>query len=145
MKGSLDVGCGTYSYEITPAPKTAPVPPTPKLQCTPLSSEFFVTDDGIYQHIKDFCSNIHGLGPVLGGSKYPQLYNDKTPDLVIIEATFDGDGKNYVSQASEEDCNVAIKQLLDSCKGVDGKNQFKSWNRGTFIMLGSLPPTTKIY
>lgn len=127
LKSSINVGCGTYSYEITSPPKPAPEPQDPVFHCNPTNSPNYASYDSI--NYQDFCKNLQSLEYMIedgsnppfhsnllrGGTSRTTRYNDKTPDALDISIQVSGPNTESQLMISEYQCNVLFKKLLDGC------------------------------
>jgi len=113
LEGSLNVGCGVYSWVIeTPPPE--PELPT-DIHCNATTGPHYVSKLSIYENVKTFCKKLNSAGKLNGGSIVENTYNDGTPDLVRIVAQFDGGEDTSYVQREESECNDLFKEFLDSC------------------------------
>ncbi|CZR51326.1 uncharacterized protein PAC_01201 [Phialocephala subalpina] len=106
LRGSVNVGCGTYTFSIE-NPADEP-PPTPESNCNGTSDGYYVSGASIYANYPDFCTKI--------------------PDKVDIAVTFPGDDGTLYPQVSADDCNNATKGFLDTCNVAGDTNPLKYKN-----------------
>lgn len=132
LEGSVNVGCGTYTFAIE-NPADDP-PPTPESRCNGTSDGYYVSGASIYASYPDFCTKVAALGPARGGTVHTETYNDQTPDKVNIAATFPGDDGTLYPQVSAGDCNSAMKSFLDTCNVAGDTNPLNYKNGGSFTL-----------
>ncbi|KAL9625165.1 MAG: hypothetical protein Q9160_000566 [Pyrenula sp. 1 TL-2023] len=139
-KGSLDVGCGTYSYEVNPKP-TDP-PPAPENNCNPTDSKTYMSYDTLINNIPDFCGKLQALGPVRGGNNHKETYNINTPDVADFTAAWDGDDSTIYTEVDTNTCTQDLKDFINSCNqptfqtdngiAVPGSNNMNFKHGGSF-------------
>lgn len=128
LKATLDVGCGTYSYEI----KTKPVdePPPPESHCVPTNSDFYMSFDSISKNINDFCDKLETLGPVEGRTNHKETYNTGTPDVADFSASWDGDERTTFSAIDPDSCKTSLQGFINGCNAPNSKlNQYGAPDR----------------
>ncbi|KAL2071514.1 hypothetical protein VTL71DRAFT_12749 [Oculimacula yallundae] len=141
-EASLNVGCGTYAYTIEKPPVEPPLKDT---TCNGTSQGYYVSYSSISANSVDFCSKISALGNVEGGVIHTETYNDKTPDKVEFIAAFSGNANSLSAQVNIDDCNGAMKNLIDNCDvPLNGNNARNYKNGGSFSLnsaVYSIRPT----
>lgn len=120
-KTEYDIGCGTYSYEITPKAKEPEAPP--EKNCEPTDSNFYMSYSSIQRNIGEFCDKLNSMGPVKGGTKLnpPETYNKGTMDQVDFYAEWDGDDKTLYTEVNKDKCKAALGGFIDGCNVPTGK------------------------
>lgn len=129
LEGSVNVGCGTYTFAIE-NPADDP-PPTPESSYNGTSDSYYVSSTSIFANYPEFCTKV-ALGPARGGTVHTKTYNDQTPDKVNIAATFPGDDGMLYPQVSADDCNNAMKNFLDTCNVAGDTNTLNYKNGEKF-------------
>ncbi|KAH6663353.1 hypothetical protein B0J14DRAFT_276626 [Halenospora varia] len=74
LKSSINFGCGTYSYEITSPPKSAPLSQDPVVHCNATNSPNYASYGSI--NYQDFCKNLPSL-EYIDNSINPPLHTNQ--------------------------------------------------------------------
>jgi hypothetical protein len=118
LRSSLDVGCGTYKYEIKPPFKPAP---HDELVCNAADTRTYVETEYLEPHIKEFCRK-------WGAEK--NTGNSDVLNVTLWEGTasetnvYLGQGRTETDDAhvvplTEQNCNDGFQKILDCNKDTD--------------------------
>ncbi|KAL9109868.1 MAG: hypothetical protein Q9227_005571 [Pyrenula ochraceoflavens] len=130
VSGSFDVGCGTYSWDISYHK------PEPIKTCKPTSSSYYITHDTMEDTTPVFCKWFSGVSAISSGDSVEQEYNKGTSDAVRYTAKWDDDGAPYTGGVTQSDCENQILGLLHGCNVPNPKlkDQYGQALKGANLM-----------
>ncbi|KAI9891101.1 MAG: hypothetical protein M1814_003300 [Vezdaea aestivalis] len=120
MTGSLDVGCGEYSWKITepppPVEKDCSFPNNPP-ECYGLDTPMWVENDAAHQFSDIYCTWLSRTEGYKRGPTLRQEYNKDTDKWMEFDAEFQ---ERFTVDYC--DCKALISSIIDDCDGNNPDN-----------------------